>query len=475
MATKVLVRCYMSGADTSECGISTQPPSSVNTDSPTTVPFTSTSESAHHDGPTTSVQFPDTTSSDSTEHITSTQNPSSGTSQQNRSNLPTLPIILAVSVVAVVVCLVAIMCVVLVCVLYRRSRKEKNFNDQVCPDSPVKVRKSDETDSKDVEAGMYSELNNTVVQHQVPIYDTVKNKSQNLSEVSASESNDDHHTYALLDQDAIYTQIGPHMGSPNKSSTLPAGLSGVQASLYYQKLDHTRSLPRSTGQSNDATFILTHAVNRTALALESGNINETDLVSPTASDSSARFASPRGSPKQHHASSQSSTSKEEAPLITDPTDAGMENYYHILDPEVASSSADQDIVSQASTDAVCNQQVMDSNSDNRHAQCQRDYQQGMPVEGAVYAIIDPSTRAQQHGSPSRQDMRQRSQSSFNNRSPPQQQRVRSNSAKRNNVRGAAGLQHTGQRVVAPPTASNKISQLSGNAEFSSDPQMDTLV
>ena len=155
-----------------------------------------------------------------------------------------------------------------------------------------------------LEPKIYSELNNnTVMQHQVPVYDIVKSKSQNLSEVSASDSNEDvdNHTYSALDPEAIYTQIPPHLSlGPSNSKTLPIGLKDISPSQLYQKFDRSLSLPRTTGASNSATpgYMLTHAVNRTALALESGNISEADLAT-LRSDASIKYPSPHGSPKQH--------------------------------------------------------------------------------------------------------------------------------------------------------------------------------
>ena len=290
-----------------------------------------------------------------------------------------------------------------------------------------------------------------------------------MSEVSASDSNEDvvNHTYSALDPDAIYTQIPPHLGlGPGNSKTLPVGLKDVPPSQLYQQLDRSLSLPRTTGASNSASatpgYMLPHAVNRTALALESGNISETDLASPR-SVSSIKYPSPHGSPKQHHSSSsQSSTSKEELPLIRDPTNAQMENYYHVLDqgaPTVVaaanaiSATANSDIDSQVSTDAVCNQHFMD---DRHQPHCHSPRRQrqrigaagemmGVPAEGGAdqhfYATLEPSVRAQLTP-PSRHDTRQRSQSTLNNRSPPQQQRMRSNSSK-----GDVHVNYSGQRVV----------------------------
>ena len=175
MATKVLVRCYMSGADTSECGISTQPPSSVNTDSPTTVPFTSTSESTHHDGPTTSVQSPDTTSSDSTEHITSTQNPSSGTSQQNRSNLPTLPIIIAVPVVAVVVVAAVLFSIisVLCLVQHKKSKDIVRISHKGVHCKQIAESEADSVKEDDLYTEMTDGPMDLEHQNEAPLYETI--------------------------------------------------------------------------------------------------------------------------------------------------------------------------------------------------------------------------------------------------------------------------------------------------------------
>ena len=378
--------------------------------------------------------------------------------------------------------IIVVIAAVLIC--KRSSSRKQNFSDQISPDSPVKVRNVDPADRyKDLEPGTYSELNNsTVIQHQVPVYvpvyDTVKNKSQNLSEVSASDSSEDvdNHTYSALDPDAIYTQIPPHLGlGPGTSKTLPVGLKDVSPSTFYQKLDRSLSLPRTGGSSNSPSgYRLPQAVNRTALELASGNISETDLVSPR-SDASIKYPSPHGSPKQHHSSSQSSTSKEEVPLIRNPTNAQMENYYHVLDqgvPTVAAANAinttaSSDIDSQVSTDAVCNHQIMD---DRRQPHCHSPRRQRQGVEAAdetmvaeggdqqhFYAILEPSVRAQLTP-PSRHDTRQRSQSTFNNRSPPQQQRMRSNTSK-----GDVRVNCSGQRVVnnflqssLPPEVTNTL-------------------
>ena len=462
---KALVRCYMISVDTNTCGISTESSSTVTGSATIGEPSsTTTPETVDHTAST--VHSTGTVTPSSSEHITSTRQ--TETNQQNQKNPNNNIIIIGACAGGVlIVIIVAVICVLFACVVTRglRARKDKNI---VSPDSPVKVRKSDETtDSKDLESRMYSELNNRTTVVHVPIYDTV-NKSQNLSEVSASDSIEENHTYASLDQEGIYSQIAPHLGATNKSSTLPAGLTSMEASLYYHTLDHSRSLPRSTGPPTSAAYILTHAVNRTALELESGTIKEKDLVSPTQSEMSGKFPSPRGSPKQHHSSSQSSTSKEEAPLIiSDPTNAQIENYYHVLDRDVTTSSAEQDIVSQISTDAVCNQQMMDNNED-RHAQCPVDRQVG----GAVYSTVDPTPRAQLTP-PSRHESRQRSQTTVKNKSPPHQHRMRSNSAKRVDVRGGVtGMDYSSHRVVTP---NNSMSQLMGSGGEINDPQMNTLV
>ena len=419
---------------------------------------------------TTSVASPPPNATD--DMYTNTDSSSSGTkvgASGSNEQVPIGTIAIVVGGVAGGAIVVLVTIVIIAAVICRRSSHRKQNNDQVSPDSPVKVHNTDRY--KDLEPGTYSELNNnTVTQHQVPVYDTVKNKSQNLSEVSASDNNEEvgNHTYSALDPEAIYSQIPPHLGlAPGDSKTLPVGLKDVSPSTLYQTLDRSLSLPRTSGSSNSASgHMLTHAVNRTALALESGNISETDLASPRSNDS-VKYPSPHGSPKQHHSSSsQSSTGKEELPLIRNPTNAQMENYYHVLDPQVPTvaaastinTTASSDIDSQVSTDAVCNQQIMD---DCRQPHCHSPRRQRLRVgiademmvaEGGdqqhFYATLEPSVRAQLTP-PSRHDTRQRSQSTLNNRSPPQQQRMRSNSSK-----GDMRVNYSGQRVV------NNISQSS---------------
>ena len=469
---KVYVTCFVNDpvVGMSPCNIdellSTAPAASVS-ELPTGT--TTVAPSAHS---TTSAVSASATNTDSSNFATVTVGGVPDPSEQGQGGTNATIIIAAGSGIVGLLIVAVVISMIIITVWCKQSRhRDKNFNDQVSPDSPVKVRKTNEIDSnKDLEPGMYSELNNsTVVTHQVPIYDTVNNKSQNLSEVSASDSNDDNHTYSALDPDAIYTQIPPHLGlTPGNSSTLPAGLKGVSPSTYYQKLDRSLSLPRTTEAANSATgYILTHAVNRTALALESGNIDEADLASPRSDVSSIKYPSPHSSPKQHHSSSQSSTSKEELPLIRNPTNAQMENYYHVLDQGVPTPAAtainattSSDIDSQVSTDAVCNQQLMDNYAEScRQPHChspRRQQQRAGAAAGTMgtaegdhqhfYAVLEPSVRAQLTP-PSRHETRQRTQSSLNNssssnRSPPQQQRMRSNTSK-SDMR----VNYSSQRVI----------------------------
>ena len=374
---------------------------------------------------------------------------------------PTVVIAVAVGLVALIFVAVIVIGILIAALCLKRTshRKRNNFNDQVCPDSPVKVRNADQADRyKDLEPGSYTELNNgTVIQHQVPVYDTVKNKSQHLSEVSASDSNDDvdNHTYAALDPEAIYTQIPPHLNlSPGISRTLPIGTKDVPPSMFYQKLDRSLSLPRSTGSGNSATgpeYMLTHAVNRTALEFESGNVSESDLASPR-SGASIKYPSPRGSPKQHRSSSQSSPIKEDLSVVRKVTNDQTENYYYVLDQGVPTTTAataavtntiaNSDIDSQVSTDAVCNQQMLENYADNRHhphrhsprRQRQRVVapDEMTMAEGGnqqhLYAVLEPSVRSQLTP-PFRHETKPRTQSTLNNRSPPRQQRVHSNTSK----------------------------------------------
>ena len=418
-----------------------------------------------------------TGSTDSTNSGTDSSIPDTNVGSGEQSPFSTTIIAAIVAPVGILLLLIFVtllMVVVLAC--KRSSHRKQNFNDQVSPDSPMKVHNNQTERYKDLEPGTYSELNNsTVMQHQVPVYDTVKNKSRDLSEASASDSNEDvdNHTYSALDPDAIYTQIPPHLGlGPGNSKTLPVGMKDVSPSELYQKLDRTMSLPRTTGPSNSGSpgYMHTHAVNRTALALASGNISETDLASPR-SDASIKYPSPHGSPKQHHSSSQSSTSKEELPLIRNPTNAQMENYYHVLDqgaPTVAAAAAtgfattaNSDIDSQVSTDAVCNQQVLDNRRQPHcHSSPRRQRQRAgaagpgpgemmVAAEGGdqqhFYATLEPSVRAQLTP-PSRHDTRQRSQSqstALNNRSPPQQRQRMQSSGSSGDVR----VNYSGQRVL----------------------------
>ena len=436
--------------------------------------------------PTT--QLPTATSVASPPHTTTGTDSTTDSSNPDTNNVgaprsgeqsPFSTTILAAIVVPVGILLLLIFValpIVVVLVCKRSSHRKQNFNDQVSPDSPVKVHNNQTERYKDLETGTYSELNNsTVVQHQVPVYDTVKNKSRDLSEVSASDSNEDmdNHTYSALDPDAIYTQIPPHLGlGPGNSKTLPVGMKDVSPSELYQKLDRTMSLPRTTGPSSSGSpgYMLTHAVNRTALALASGNISETDLASPR-SDASIKYPSPHGSPKQHHSSSQSSTSKEELSSIRNPMNAQMENYYHVLDqgaPTVVAAAAsgiattaNSDIDSQVSTDAVCNQQILDNRRQPHcHSSPRRQRQRAgaagpgpgdmmVAAEGGdqqhFYATLEPSVRAQLTP-PSRHDTRQRSQSqstTLNNRSPPQQRQRMQSSGSNGEVR----VNYSGQRVV----------------------------
>ena len=268
------------------------------------------------------------------------------------------------------------------------------------------------------------------------------NLSQNLSKVSASDSNEDvdNHTYSALDPEAIYTQISPHphLGCGTFKS-LSVELKDVLPSTFYQKFDRSVSLPDSLSE-----YMLPQAVNRTALELVSGNISETDLVSPM-SDASIKYPSPHGSLKQHHSSSQSSTSIKKVTLIRNPANAQMERYYDVLDqgvPTVAAANpinttASSDIDSHVSTDAVCNHQIMD---DHRQPHCHSPRRQWQGIGAAdetvvaeggdqqFYVTSKPSLHAQLI-TPSRHNTRQRSQSMLNNRSPPLQQRMHSNTSK----------------------------------------------
>ena len=477
--TKVVARCFPKASD--NC-VSTERPQTTDGASSEAVSSATSSGSTHSTSePSRSPTTPSTVG-----HTTNTG--SVMTNLQPPTKQPNIvPILASVGVVFVLALIVSVLLmVILVGMCYKRSRREKST--QISPDSPVKIRKSDETDSKDLESGMYSELNNTVVQHQVPIYDTVKNKtkSQNLSEASVSENNDEDHTYAALNHEEIYTQISPHLGAGN-SSTLPAGLTGFSsASSYYQKLDRTRSLPRTPASgSSGSSHNLPCAVNRTALALESGNIEEADLASPT-SNASVKYPSPRGSPKQRPSprgsprqrtsSSHSLTSKDDSPLTYNLTNANNENFYHILDQEGSSASSDRDrerydIDSQVSTDAVCNL----GDYEHRQPQChsnRHNVRGGTAADGGpqIYAVLEPSARAQLTP-PTRHESRQRSHSAVNNRSsPPQQKRTGSNrEAVLNNQRMITSNNSTCKYIQ--PSFPPKVAEIVDDY----DPQMDTLV
>ena len=475
---QVYVRCY-SDPDPQVCGIATP-----STGSPLTMTEQSTATSSESQFHTTTTATVDSTGATKPTSEPVVTNSGQGSNEQRQSD-QTLIITIAVSVGAVFVASLlvsALLCLVLIVMCYKRSPRDKNFNDQVSPDSPIKVRKSHEADSKNIEPVMYSELNNTVVQHQVPIYDTVKNKvnvtkSQNLSEVSASDSNDDTHMYSELDPEALYTQIAPHLG-PGNSSTLPPGL---PASLpaHYQKLDRSLSLPRTTGAANSAAYV-PHAVNRTALALESGSVDEAEIDSQSeSSGSSIKYPSPHGSPRQNH----SSKNKEEVVLVRDPANSGQaENIYHILDPST-SCSADHDrdrcdLDSQVSTDAVCNQRILDDNEDRR-PRCYTTVG-AMNSDHHFYATLEPSPQ-DQVTPPFRHDARQRSQSATGNRSPlqPHSQQpkvhVLSNSLKHNaRVNGMNYSGHSGHQMPNNDRFSQS-SFKSNRANVNEEQFLDTMV
>ena len=187
--------------------------------------------------------------------------------------------------------------------------------------------------------------NHPTTHHQLqqsgPIYEAIESNENSSTNSQGSPSSKPLATtdlYSTLDQSGMYAQISPHI-----STAVTAGFEMSSSDSCYQELNHNiPSLKRASPNSHPL-----QAVNKTALAMEEGLVEETDLNSPGHSNQQPVSG---GSRKRDHLEV---VQLKDTGIHSQASDQG--SVYNTLDPLPHYNTLEQlEKRSEISTTAMCN-------------------------------------------------------------------------------------------------------------------------